>query len=154
LRQILKIKDEVMEKIEITIVGAGVVGLAVAVELSASYKDIFVIEKESSFGAGISSRNSEVIHAGIYYPRDSLKRKTCLEGKHLLYEFCNKHKINHKAIGKLIVAIDKSEVKDLENLFMLASKNGVADLSLISQDEIKRLESHLVAEHTLLFYFL
>ncbi|MCM8796182.1 MAG: FAD-dependent oxidoreductase [Candidatus Omnitrophica bacterium] len=98
---------KVMEKIDITVVGAGIIGLAVAYELSKDYKDIFIIEKNSSFGQETSSRNSEVIHAGIYYPKDSLKTKTCIEGRHLLYEFCEKNDIPHKKIGKLIVAIDK-----------------------------------------------
>lgn len=80
-----------MEKVDITIVGAGVIGLAVAAELSKVYQDIFIIEKNSSFGQEASSRNSEVIHAGIYYPPDSLKAKTCVEGNRLLYELCREN---------------------------------------------------------------
>jgi len=132
-----------MEKIDITIVGAGVIGLAVALELSEAYQEIFVIEKNYSFGQEISSRNSEVVHAGIYYPRDSLKTKTCIEGRPLLYEFCARNNIAHKKIGKLIVAIDANEVKDLESLFRQGLENGVSDLKLFSQDEVKRLESNV-----------
>lgn len=138
-----------MEKVYITIVGAGVVGLAVAVELSKSYKDIFIIEKNSSFGQETSSRNSEVIHAGIYYPGDSLKTKTCIEGKELLYKFCLKNNIQYKRIGKLIVAIDKNEVKDLESLFKHGLENGVKDLKLFSRDEIKNLEPNIKAEEAI-----
>jgi L-2-hydroxyglutarate oxidase LhgO len=135
-----------MEKIEITIVGAGVVGLAIALELSKIYKDIFVIEQESSFGQGISSRNSEVIHAGIYYPKDSLKRQTCIEGRRMLYEFCAKNRIAHNRIGKLIVATNENEVRDLEALFEHGLENGVEDLKLLDKDEIKKLELHIAAE--------
>lgn len=116
-----------MEKIEITIVGAGVIGLAVGLELSKIYKDIFIIEKNSSFSQETSSRNSEVIHAGIYYPKDSLKTKTCIEGKYLLYEFCKKFNIPHRKTEKLIVAIDDNEIKDLENLYRRGLENGVKD---------------------------
>jgi L-2-hydroxyglutarate oxidase LhgO len=135
-----------VEKIEITVLGAGVIGLAVAAELSRAYKDIFVIEKNLSFGQEISSRNSEVIHAGIYYPKDSLKTKTCIEGRHLIYEFCAKNNIEHKKIGKLIVAIDSSEVSDLEKIFKQGLENGVEDLRLISKGEIKELEPYVEAQ--------
>ncbi len=135
-----------MEKVNITIVGAGVIGLAIAWELSKVYKDILIIEKNSSFGQETSSRNSEVIHAGIYYPEDSLKAKTCVEGKELLYRFCKENKIAHKKIGKLIVAIDKAEVKDLEELFGRGLGNGVADIKIISRNEVKALEPNIEAQ--------
>lgn len=135
-----------MEKLEITIVGAGVVGLAVALELSKNYKDIFVIEQESSFGQGISSRNSEVIHVGIYYPQDSLKAQTCIEGRRMIYDFCTKNHVTHKKIGKLIVAINEKEIKDLEDLFKHGLENGVEDLKLLSKSEIKELEPCVEAE--------
>jgi L-2-hydroxyglutarate oxidase LhgO len=138
-----------MEKIEITIVGAGVIGLAAARELSNHYKDIFVLEKNSSFGQETSSRNSEVIHAGIYHPKESFKAKTCIEGKELLYKFCLKNNIPHKKIGKLIVAIDKNEVGDLRNLFQYGLENGVKDLKLLSQEEIRTLEPNIKAEEAI-----
>lgn len=135
-----------MEKTDITITGAGVIGLAVAFELSREYKDVFVIEQETSFGQGISSRNSEVIHAGIYYPKDSLKTQTCIEGRRMLYEFCEKHNIRHKKIGKLIVAVDEAEASALAGLFNQGLGNGVDDLKLLSKDEIKALEPYVSAE--------
>ena len=138
-----------MEKIDIAIVGAGVVGLAVAAKLSKFYKDIFVIEKNSSFGQETSSRNSEVIHTGIYYPRDSLKTKTCIEGSQFLYEFCAENNIPHKKIGKLIVAIDKGEIEDLENLFQHGLENGLEDLRLLSREEVRNLETNIRAEEAI-----
>lgn len=135
-----------MEKVDIVVVGAGVVGLAVAWELSKLNKEIFVIEKNSSFGQETSSRNSEVIHAGIYYPKESLKAKTCIEGKQLLYEFCAANNISHKRTGKLIVAINENEVRDLRNLLRQGLENGVEDLRLLSKDEIKSFEPNIKAE--------
>lgn len=134
-----------MEELNITIVGVGVIGLAIATELSKVYKDILVIEKNLSFGQETSSRNSEVIHAGIYYPKDSLKAKTCVEGGNLLYEFCAKNNISHRKIEKLIVAIDAKEVLELENLFKQGLVNGVEDLQLLSCQEIEKLEPYVEA---------
>ena len=135
-----------MEKIDITIVGAGVIGLAVASELSKTRQDIFIIEKNSSFGQETSSRNSEVIHAGIYYPKESLKTKTCIEGRQLLYQFCRKNNIAHKKTGKLIVAINDNEIKDLENLFHRGQDNGVEDLKFLSSEEIEKIEPYVKAK--------
>lgn len=135
-----------MEKIQITVVGAGVIGLAVALELSRDYKDVFVIEKNPSFGQETSSRNSEVIHAGIYYPKGSLKAATCTEGRPLLYEFLAKNNISHKRIGKLIVAIDEGEAEELGNLFKGGLENGLDDLRIISKNEIKKLEPNIEAK--------
>jgi len=135
-----------VEKIEITIVGAGVVGLAVALELSKNYKDVFVIEQEYSFGQGISSRNSEVIHAGIYYPKDSFKTQTCIEGRRMLYDFCAKNRIPHKMTGKLIVANNDNEARDLKALFERGLENGVEDLRLLDKDETRALEPCVEAE--------
>ncbi len=135
-----------MEKVNITVVGAGVIGLAIAWELSKAHKDILVIEKNSSFGQETSSRNSEVIHAGIYYPKGSLKAKTCVEGKELLYRFCVENNIAYKKIGKLIVAVDKTEINDLEELFMQGLENGVDDIKVISRNEVKALERNIETE--------
>jgi len=135
-----------MEKVNIIIVGAGAVGLSIAAELSRIHKDVVIVECNPSFGQETSSRNSEVIHAGIYYPKDSLKLKTCLEGRALLYEFCARNNIPHKRTGKLIIAMDKNEVKDLEKLFLRGRENGVNDLTLISKTEIKRIEPDINAE--------
>lgn len=134
-----------MERIEITVIGAGVVGLAVALELSKGRKDVFVVEKEPSFGQGTSSRNSEVVHAGIYYPKDSLKARTCVEGRHLLYEYCLRNNIKHKKTGKLIVAVNEAEARDLEGLLRRGLDNGADDLKILSREELKRLEPHVEA---------
>lgn len=123
--------------------------MAVAAELSKSYRDIIIIEKNPSFGQETSSRNSEVIHAGIYYPKDSLKTKTCIEGNQLLYKFCAEENIAHKKIGKLIVAIDKNETKDLEDLFNHRLENGISDLRLLSKKELKELQPHVEAEEAI-----
>lgn len=135
-----------MEKTDIAVLGAGVIGLAVAFKLSGAHKDIFIIEKNPSFGQETSSRNSEVIHGGMYYPKNSLKKMMCIEGRRLLYEFCAKNNIPHKKIGKLIVAIDPSELKDLEGLFKQGRENGVEGLRLLSKNEIQNLEPHVRAE--------
>ncbi len=135
-----------MEKIDIAIAGAGVVGLSIAAELSQAHHDIFVLEKYPAFGQETSSRNSEVIHAGIYYPRDSLKTKTCIEGRRMLYEFCARNNIPHKKIGKLVVAINGQELKDLEALFKHGLDNGVGDLRFIPKAEIKDFEPNIRAE--------
>ncbi len=134
-----------MEQVKITIVGAGAIGLAVASELSKDYSDIVLIERNSSFGEEASSRNSEIIHAGIYYPRDSLKARLCVEGRRLLYTYCNQNSIGHKKVGKLIVAVNSSEEKTLKALLERGLGNGVSDLTLLSGQEVKRLEPHINA---------
>lgn len=135
-----------MEKVNITIIGAGVIGLSVAAELAQKYKDIIVVEKYPSFGQETSSRNSEVIHAGIYYPLDSLKLRTCLEGNRLLYEFCQTHNIPFKRTGKLIVASVKDEEEDLYKLFQRGRENGVKDLEQLTKAKLQALEPHIKAE--------
>jgi len=135
-----------MERVDIIIIGSGSVGLSIAAELSKKQKDIVVIERNPSFGQETSSRNSEVIHAGIYYPKDSLKLKTCLEGNRLLYEFCVHNKIPHKRLGKLIIATNKDEVKDLEKLYTLGRDNGACGLKLLSKADIKRMEPGINAQ--------
>ncbi len=134
-----------MDKIQITIIGAGIIGLAIASELSNKYNDVIVIEKNDSFGQETSSRNSEVIHAGIYYPNDSLKLKLCIEGSKYLYEICEKALVPYKAIGKIIVATEDSELEDLELLFRRARLNGLSKLRLLDKKEIKRLEPNINA---------
>ncbi|MBU0606126.1 MAG: NAD(P)/FAD-dependent oxidoreductase [Candidatus Omnitrophica bacterium] len=129
-----------MYKTDILIIGAGVIGLAVAEELSALSKSIIVVEKNESFGRETSSRNSEVIHGGIYYPHDSLKTRMCVKGRELLYEFCEKNNIAHKKTGKLIVATEKEEIGAIESLFSNACKNGVPGLKIMDREEIKKME--------------
>ncbi|MCX8030727.1 MAG: NAD(P)/FAD-dependent oxidoreductase [Thermodesulfovibrionales bacterium] len=129
-----------MDIVNITIIGAGVVGLAIACELSKSFTDIVVIDKNTTYGLGTSSRNSEVIHSGIYYPKESLKARLCVEGGELLYEFCRQNSIPHKKVGKLIVAIDESEIGSLEIIYRQGIENGVKDLKIIDKKTIYKLE--------------
>ncbi|OFX42025.1 MAG: hypothetical protein A2X03_10825 [Bacteroidetes bacterium GWA2_40_15] len=134
-----------MNDADITIIGAGVVGLAIAEKISGSYKNVFVIEKHNSFGQETSSRNSEVIHAGIYYPQDSLKAKLCVAGKVLLYEYCEKYDIPFKRCGKLIVATSEEEIPVIEGVRETALRNGVDDLIVIDRDEIAEMEPAIFA---------
>jgi L-2-hydroxyglutarate oxidase LhgO len=129
---------------DITIIGAGVIGLAIGENLSANYKNVFLIEKHPSFGQETSSRNSEVIHAGIYYPKDSLKAKLCVEGKTLLYEYCRKYDIPYNNCGKLIVATSPEEISVIEGLKEKALKNGV-NLDIIDKDQVASMEPAVFA---------
>ncbi len=139
-----------MQEIDIVIIGAGVIGLAVSHYLSSgSAKDIVVVEKNSSFGQETSSRNSEVIHAGIYYPRDSLKAKTSIRGKHLLYELCSECGIPHKRIGKLLVASDNESAGKLETIYGNALECGVKSLRFLEKEETRELEPDIKAESVL-----
>lgn len=128
-----------MEEVESTIIGAGVVGLAIAAEM-AKDKKVYVVEKNEAFGQEISSRTSEVIHAGIYYPPTSLKAKLCVEGNAMLYELCEAHGIGYKKLGKLIVATEEKEIKELEKLFENGRKNG-ANLEFLSRQEFKNVNA-------------
>ncbi|MFH1645417.1 MAG: NAD(P)/FAD-dependent oxidoreductase, partial [Candidatus Omnitrophota bacterium] len=129
-----------MEKPDIIIIGAGIVGLSIAAALSQKSKNIIVVEKEESFGQGASSRNSEIIHSGIYYKKDSLKAKLCIEGRELLYQFCRENNIPHKQSGKLIVATNDKETRELEKLIDNGKSNGVKELRLLGREEIKKIE--------------
>jgi len=137
-------------EIDVAIIGAGVIGLATAREIAQEKKGVFVFEKNRTFGLETSSRNSEVIHAGIYYPEDSLKAKLCVEGKSLLYKLCDKHNIAYKKTGKIIVAADENEISWLEELHEQGRKNGVDDLVFLSRTELKRLEPNIEARAGLL----
>lgn len=129
---------------QITIIGAGVIGLAIAQELSESTPGVFVVEKNPLFGQETSSRNSEVIHAGIYYDKGSLKARLCVEGNTLLYEFCKKYDVPHKNCGKLIVATSQEEIGAIEDIRKTAAANGV-DLVTCERDRIKELEPNIDA---------
>jgi len=132
-----------LAEIDVAIIGAGVIGLATAREIAQRRKGVFVFEKNRTFGLETSSRNSEVIHAGIYYPEDSLKAKLCVEGKSLLYQLCDKHNIAYKRSGKIIVATGENETAQLERLYEQGRKNGVDDLVLLSRTELKKLEPNI-----------
>ncbi|MDC1312119.1 NAD(P)/FAD-dependent oxidoreductase [Burkholderiales bacterium] len=129
-----------MDQIECVIIGAGVVGLSIARALALEGRDVLIIEKEDAFGLHTSSRNSEVIHAGIYYPKNSLKAQLCVKGKELLYEYCEIRNIPHKRVGKLIVATEDFEVETVKQYIPKAIDNGVGDLVWLSQEEVRELE--------------
>ncbi len=130
---------------DITIIGAGVIGLAIASELSDNRRNVYVIEKNRYHGMGISSRNSEVIHAGIYYPPRSLKSILCIEGRRLLYETCLKHNIPHRKTGKLIIATCDDEMDEVSRLMQNALESGVESLSLLDRTAINRMEPNIRA---------
>lgn len=136
-----------MEQLDFVVVGAGVVGLAVAAEITKQGEDrsVIVLERHSKFGQDTSSRNSEVIHAGMYYPTGSLKAAMCVEGNPLLYQFCEQYDIPHQRIGKIIVARDESEISGIENLIAQGKINGVHDLQLLDRDQLARLEPNVSA---------
>jgi len=129
---------------DITIIGAGVIGLAAAEKLSEAYSNLFVIDKHPTFGQETSSRNSEVIHAGIYYPQGSLKAILCVEGNKLLYEYCKKHDIPFNNCGKLIVATSSEEISVIEGIRDRALRNGVR-LDILERDQISDLEPGIFA---------
>ena len=133
----------------LTIVGAGVVGLAVAARLAKRLPDTVILEQRERHGMEASSRNSEVIHAGLYYPTDSLKARLCVRGNHLLYEACEGLGIACRRTGKLVVAMTAEEESELERLFTLGRSNGV-ELTRVSADECRRLEPHVPATGGLL----
>ena len=134
-----------MEKADITIIGAGVVGLAVAAELARPDLNIFILEKNARHGEGISTRNSEVIHAGIYYPGESLKARLCVAGNRMLHETAVRRGIPHKNIGKLIIATDAAEAEELERLFAQGRQNGAPRLEMIGAKQIARMEPNIKA---------
>lgn len=134
-----------MEKADIVIAGAGVVGLAIAAEISRKDREVIVVDRHPSFGQEASSRNSEVIHAGIHYAKDSLKAKFCVEGRRRLYAFCQEHNIPHRRLGKLIVATNDAELHSLEGLLEQGRDNGVEDLTLLSRKEVKSMEPNIEA---------
>ena len=129
-----------MEKLDAVVVGAGVVGLAVARALAMAGREVVVLEAEDAIGTHTSSRNSEVIHAGIYYPKGSLKARTCVAGKELLYEYCVTHGVPHRRSGKLIVASHEDQVAELQSIQKKAHANGVTDVVWMTQAQVNALE--------------
>jgi len=132
-------------KLEAIVIGAGLVGLACARKLAINGFETYVLEKESSFGTGVSARNSEVIHAGLYYPTDSLKAKLCVEGRKQLYEYCRDRNIPHKKIGKWVVA-KKEQEKRLQHIYQQALANGCHEVSFVSKSEAMKIEPQLTAD--------
>src|SRR5690606_40185385 len=130
--------------IDCVVLGAGVVGLAVAREMALAGREVLVVEASEAIGTGTSSRNSEVIHAGIYYPQNSLKAKLCVAGKHMLYDYCEARGIPYKRLGKLIVSATPAQSARLGQIAQQAQRNGVDDLYEISGAQARELEPALV----------
>lgn len=141
------------ENFDITIIGAGVIGLSIAASLS-NHKTfgrlkILVLESKETFGTGVSSRSSEVVHAGLYYPKSSLKTEMCIQGNRLLYEHCDQFNVPYKKIGKLVVA-QKNELDDFELLLANAQDNGIFDIKRISTSKLRFVEPSVKAESVFL----
>ena len=139
-----------VERVDSIVIGAGVVGLAIARALARSGREVIVVERHGRIGAETSSRNSEVIHAGIYYPTGSLKAQDCVAGKQALYEFCDRHGVTAHRCGKLIVAVDPSEIPVLGRLKTTAEANGVHDLVWLNPSEVAALEPQVRCSRALL----
>jgi L-2-hydroxyglutarate oxidase LhgO len=138
-----------MEKTDITIIGAGVIGLAIAAEISRPDLSVFILEKNHAHGGGISSRNSEVIHGGMYYPEGSHKASLCVAGNRMVYDIAAQNNILHKRTGKLIVAVEKGEGDELERLYDNGRRNGVTSLELLSKKRVSSMEPNIQAEAAL-----
>ena len=128
------------ETVDCVVIGAGVVGLAVARAVALAGREVIVLEKERWIGAETSSRNSEVIHAGLYYPKGSLKARFCVEGRAMLYAYCAERGVSHRRIGKLVIACNDSEIATLEDIWRKAEANGVGDLEWVGGNEARTLE--------------
>lgn len=137
------------DSFDITVIGAGVVGLAIAEALASQNIQTVILEKNSSFGQETSSRNSEVIHAGIYYRKDFLKSRLCVKGNRMLYNWCEQRNVPHRRIGKLIVATNTEECHDLARIKTLAEGNGVEGLTLLGKTQVRTMEPAVAAEAAL-----
>ncbi len=139
-----------MDRVDCVVIGAGVIGLAVAREMALQGRETILLERESAFGTISSARNSEVIHAGIYYPKDSLKAKLCVEGNRMLYEYCRTHHVATQPYGKLIVASDDSQLDDLQAILYKAQQNNVPEIKMITGEQAKSMEPELQCSAALL----
>lgn len=148
-RKYSDLKDK-MDRVDCVIVGAGVIGLAVARRLAQAGREVIVIEEAEAIGTVTSSRNSEVIHAGIYYKAGSLMARMCVSGKRALYRYCAEHGIPHKNCGKLIVATTAAETEKLQSIRAHAAANGVDDMQLLSGAAARELEPALNCDAALL----
>jgi L-2-hydroxyglutarate oxidase LhgO len=131
------------DAVDCVVVGAGVVGLAVARALALQGREVMVLESADAIGTGISSRNSEVIHAGIYYPTNSLKAKLCVRGRDMLYAYCTERNVPHRRCGKLLVATSPGQLSSLESIQARALANGVLDLRWLGRHEAQAMEPAL-----------
>jgi L-2-hydroxyglutarate oxidase LhgO len=139
-----------MDKIECVVIGAGVIGIAIARRLALAGREVIVLEAAEGIGTVTSSRNSEVIHAGIYYKAGSLMARMCVSGKRALYEYCREHGIPHRNCGKLIVATTPKEAARLQSIRAHAEANGVSDLQTLTGDAARALEPALNCDAALL----
>lgn len=141
-----------MDKIDVVIVGAGVVGLAVAETLTRLHPEleVLLVEKHQKFGQETSDRNSEVIHGGMYYPTGSLKARLCVEGNEMLYDFCEKNKVSYERIGKIIITRNAEEENAVKEIYEQGLKNGVKGLRYLSQKEVNEMEPNIFATGALL----
>src|SRR5919198_6405364 len=128
-----------MDEVECVVVGAGVVGLAAARSLALAGHEVIVLDRANTIGFETSSRNSEVIHGGLYYPKGSLKARSCVEGRERLYAYCREHGVPHARLGKLIVATSEEEIPGVEKIEASARANGVDDLEWLSASEAQRM---------------
>ena len=133
----------ITERVECAVIGAGVIGLAVARALALAGREVVVLERADAIGTQTSSRNSEVIHAGIYYARDSLKARFCVAGRDMLYRYCEERGIAHARCGKLIAAADEAELARLDGICKAAAANGVDDMRVLDAAEAKAMEPAL-----------
>ena len=136
-----------MEQVDTVVIGAGVVGLAVARALAMAGREVIVLEAENAIGTHTSSRNSEVIHAGIYYPKGSLKARLCVAGRQQLYAYCADHGVSHQRCGKLIVATSPTQIAQLDKILAQGRANGVTDLAPVDLARVRDMEPavHCVA---------
>jgi L-2-hydroxyglutarate oxidase LhgO len=139
-----------LERVECAVIGAGVVGLAVARALALAGREVLVLESEDAFGTATSARNSEVIHAGIYYPPGTAKARLCVAGRDALYRYCAERGLPHRRCGKLIVATDKAQHAKLEAILAQAHANGVPDLAWLDANEAHAMEPQLHCTRALL----
>ena len=139
-----------MDSVDCIVVGAGVVGLAAARSLALAGLEVVVIEKEDRIGTGVSARNSEVIHAGLYYPPGSLKARMCVEGRERLYAYCAERGVTHRRLGKLVVAVEPAQTQRLEAIRDNAERSGVGDLRMLTRAQALALEPQLEVTSALL----
>jgi len=139
-----------LDRVDIVVIGAGVVGLAVGAAVSAEDRETYILEQEEAYGQGTSSRNSEVIHAGIYYPKGSLKAELCVKANPMIYDICERHRVPYRRCGKIIVGNGEAEVRQLEGIIRHARDIGARDLELIDADRVHALEPNVRADAAIL----
>ncbi len=135
-----------MERANIVIIGAGIVGLSIAAEISKNNESVYILEKNWNFGLETSSHNSGVIHSGIYYPKNSLKSTLSIKGNQLIYDICKNYKIPVRKLGKLIVAKGEDEIKNLDKLMLNGIDNNIEGLKFLDQEDVRRLEPNVVVD--------